>query len=175
MSLSDLASLGSFISGIAVMGSFVFLALQMRQANLNQRSQMQQARAARVIDSMYRRLDPHLSEIFERGNRGDLTLSDAQVEMFASAAFTSFVTWEDTYLQHRAGTLDPASWKTDEARIRLVLSTPAYRALWRTSRIYFTGDYLDFVDKILRDTKVVLPSNAASLWKTYIAEEMASV
>jgi len=44
MSLSDLAAVGSFISGIAVFLSFIFLALQLRQANRNQRSLMQQAR-----------------------------------------------------------------------------------------------------------------------------------
>lgn len=37
MSLSDLAAVGSLISGIAVFLSFIFLSLQLRQANRNQR------------------------------------------------------------------------------------------------------------------------------------------
>lgn len=38
MSLSDLASIGSFVRGLAVVVSFGFLSLQIRQSNGNQRS-----------------------------------------------------------------------------------------------------------------------------------------
>ena len=44
MSLSDLAALGSFISGVAVVVTLVFLLVQMRQTNRNQKSLMQQGR-----------------------------------------------------------------------------------------------------------------------------------
>ena len=44
MSLSDLAAIGSFVSGIAVFFSFFFLALQLRQANRDQKALMQQGR-----------------------------------------------------------------------------------------------------------------------------------
>ena len=37
MSLSDLASIGSFVGGAAVVVSFLFLGLQIRQGNRNQR------------------------------------------------------------------------------------------------------------------------------------------
>ena len=45
MSLPDLASLGSFVSGIAVLGSLVFLYLQMRQigAQIEQAERNQRA------------------------------------------------------------------------------------------------------------------------------------
>ena len=49
MTLSDLAAVGSFVSGIAVFLSFIFLALQLHQANRNQRSLMQQARTGRNV------------------------------------------------------------------------------------------------------------------------------
>ncbi|HEX3432128.1 MAG TPA: hypothetical protein VHT03_14710 [Rhizomicrobium sp.] len=42
MSLSDLASLGSFVSAFAVLASLVYLALQVRQAEKNQRAILNQ-------------------------------------------------------------------------------------------------------------------------------------
>jgi len=53
MSHSDLAALGSFTSGIAVVATLVFL-LQIRQTVRNQRSLMQQGRTARIVDATYR-------------------------------------------------------------------------------------------------------------------------
>ena len=78
MSLSDLAAVGSFLSGIAVVFSFAFLALQMRQANLNQRSLMQQGRTGRTIDVLMRLTDPILSATAVRAFRGDPAMSDAE-------------------------------------------------------------------------------------------------
>lgn len=49
MTLSDLASLGSFVSGLAVAITLVFLLLQARQNTQNLRSSVQQARANGVI------------------------------------------------------------------------------------------------------------------------------
>src|SRR5215469_13977702 len=56
MSLSDLASLGSFVSGVAILISLVLLYFQLRQVNAqmqqadrNQQSLMLQSRANRVV------------------------------------------------------------------------------------------------------------------------------
>jgi hypothetical protein len=49
-SLCDLAAVGSFVSDIAAVFSFIFLALQIRQANRNQKSLMQQGRSASNVD-----------------------------------------------------------------------------------------------------------------------------
>lgn len=50
MSLSDLASLGSFISGIAVLTSLIYLALQVRQTKRNQQIAIRHTRASRVVE-----------------------------------------------------------------------------------------------------------------------------
>jgi len=46
MSLSDLASIGSFVSGVAVVVTLALLLIQTRQANRNQKALMQQGRSA---------------------------------------------------------------------------------------------------------------------------------
>ena len=81
MILTNLAAIGSFISGVAVVVTLIFLLLQMRQANLNQRALMQQGRVARTNETMLRLTEPHMLEIIMRGGAGDLTMSPGDVAL----------------------------------------------------------------------------------------------
>jgi len=50
MSLSDLASLGSFVAGFAVLTSLVYLALQVRQSERNQQISIRHSRVSRTVE-----------------------------------------------------------------------------------------------------------------------------
>jgi hypothetical protein len=175
MSLSDLASLGSFISGIAVVFSFVFLGLQIRQANRNQRSLIQQGRADNMVELMLRLTDPSLQESMMRGRAGDLAMTSAQVDAFVRAWIATFSLWEDSFLQHLAGTIDPASHVSNAATHRVYLSYPGCRAAWKTSRGQFTGAFRDYLDTVVRDTPPAQPPDVAAVWKAFVAEDQADL
>src|SRR5215469_6067960 len=128
MSLSDLASLGSFVSGVAVLLSFVFLALQLRQANVNQRALIQMGRVGRVVDSVYRQIEePELRSLVSRGRRGDTTMSPEELEVFQLQSYAVFLNFEDTFLQFRAGTIDPAAWEVAIVRLKYLFANPGLR------------------------------------------------
>ena len=63
MSLSDLAALGGFLSSLAVCGSLVYLALQVRQSDRNQRSLMIQGIATRGSGIIMFMAQPHISPL----------------------------------------------------------------------------------------------------------------
>lgn len=170
MSLSDLASIGSFISGLAVTVTLIFLLLQMRQTNKNQRALMQQGRSARTADLLMRLTGPYMSEIVVRAERGDQTLTSAEVHSYIRMLGSFFSNYEDSFLQFRAGTLDSASWNSDEAALRAVLSIPAARLSWSILRVYWIGGYGEYVDNILRETKVGQALDYAATWKTLLSE-----
>jgi hypothetical protein len=74
MTLSDLAALGSFVSGVAVMVSLVFLYFQVRQVNLqvrqaerNQRATIAQVRAGRSVEAILTQTDASVAAAFRRG------------------------------------------------------------------------------------------------------------
>jgi hypothetical protein len=175
MSLSDLASIGSFVSGAAVVVSFVFLALQIRQGNRNQRALMQQGRAERTVDILLRTAEPALHESMMRGASGDQTLEPAKVDIFVRIGIAAFVNWEDAFLQHRTGAIDPAGRSADEAAMRAILSAPAYRATWKTVRYQFGGDYRDYVDGMVREVKPAPSVDLGGMWKTHLAQELAAL
>ena len=173
MSLSDLASLGSFVSGIAVVFSFIFLALQLRQANLNQRALMQQGRSARTIETMSHLAEPHILAPLTRGMAGDATLDRDQIGIVITMIYMILVNFEDTFLQFASGTLNPEIWEVDKSRMMDLFQYPGYRATWQIHRKNFSRTFEDLVDDMIRKA-LSLPSNdAVEIWKSLVTEELS--
>ncbi len=170
MNLTDLASLASLASSAAVLVSLLFIGLQIRQSNRNQRSLMQQGRSTRNVDLLSRLSDPKLSEIFVRIAGGE-SLKDS--DYFALYGYMASVFWsyEDCFLQFRAGMLDPKSWASDVTALRRLLGQPAYRAVWRVARGAIGDEYRSFLDGIAAESRPNAPVNLVNTLKQYIAEE----
>jgi len=173
MSLSDLAAIGSFISGLAVVFSFLFLALQMRQSNLNQRSLAQGARSARYVEVLSQMADPYLSKLMCRSATGDATLDSSEAQSVIRTVGAILMHYEDSYLQFQAGTLDLASWDSDAASLKALLQDPGVRVSWRFVRHYLGGAYRSYVDELLRHTKLAPLNDYGEQWNLWMIEEMA--
>ncbi len=173
MTLADLAAIGSFLSGIAVVISFVFLTLQIRQSNRNQRSLIQQARTGRNLDTLLHLTDEYISETIAEADLNCAGLSPARIWAFYGLAGSVFWNYEDSFMQLRAGTLEKRSWDSDVATIRRLLQYPAYRIAWKMARGGMSGEYRDYVDAIMREVKIST-ATLTDLWKTYCEEELAA-
>jgi hypothetical protein len=174
MNLSDLASIGSFVSGIAVVVTLIFLLLQMRQSNLNQRALMQQMRSARTIDTILTESDRYLCETMALAFGNSSEMDETQTLSFVQSMSATLVNWEDSFLQFKAGTLDASSFEPDDNALRRSATIPAFRVAWRMNKEFFSKGFCEYVDKIMRDTKVVQPPTYKSMWTTMMAEEMAA-
>ena len=173
MSLSDLAALGSFVSGLAVVVSFTFLALQMRQSNRNQRSLMQQGRTERNVNILLKVADPFLSETVAVAHGNCLSLDPNRVWAFYGFAGAVFWSYEDSFIQFKAGTLDARSWDSDVTTIKRLLASPAYRVAWKIARDGMSGGYREYLDSVMRDVPADTSRSLNDLWKTYATEEMS--
>lgn len=118
MTLADLSSLGSFISGIAVLVSLVYLALQVRQNTKHSQALIQQGRAARIADTALRiaklRADDGLNGCFE----GALDASAKDVSRFLNVARAVFISAEDSFLQAEQGLLGSSAFESFNASLR---------------------------------------------------------
>src|SRR5215472_16155920 len=119
MSLSDLASLGSFVSGIAVLASLVLLFFQMRQmteqvkqSERNQQAAVQQARNHKRIDSLRdRSVDDGLSEALRLANERPDDMTPIQYSKFQAASLAVYFLAEDTYYQGKQGLMSDTAWE----------------------------------------------------------------
>jgi hypothetical protein len=174
MSLSDLASIGSFVSGVAVVVTLVLLLIQTRQTNRNQKALMQQGRSARMVASVMALAEPRQSDIIVRAEAGDLTLTASEAQSYMRLLGAFFGHYEDSYLQFRTGTLDRRGWEVDLTALTQLVSMPSTRVAWRFLRGYWHGEYGDFVDALMRDTASRRPPNYADFWNARMTEELAA-
>jgi len=175
MSLADLASLGSFVSGLAVVFTLVLLLLQIRQTNRNQRAAMQQGRAARSVDFILRATEPALCETIVRANNSDLTLAPAQIAALNTYAVAFYWSMEDSFLQHRQGLLDGASWETEVETLKQFLMLPAWRVGWEMCRDAVSGDYRHYVDSLLQSVKPMKEFNESAAWRHLMKKQLAEI
>ena len=173
MTLSDLASLGSFVSAVAVSITLVFLLIQTRQSNRNQRAMMQQGRAAQQVDLLLRCANEDMSAVRLRFLAGDLTMNDEEVD---TALYTYLAIWrsfEDSFLQHKLGTIGQESFETDAAIIRFLFTYPSQRATWRLVRPRYASEFRDYANGIMNETKATQPVPEADLWRQLVKQELA--
>jgi hypothetical protein len=177
MSLSDLASLGSFVSGVAVLISLVFLYFQLRQVNQqvrqaerNQRATIASLRASRTVEVMLRNTDPSMAMAYGKAVGGDVDITATELQQFL-AYFRAFLTnTEDTFLQAHHGLLEGATHRAYVTSMAATMASPAYRLAWRLMRNVVGGpEYAEFIDEIIAKTPMRpfgSPQDRLSDWRS---------
>jgi hypothetical protein len=151
MNLSDAAAVAGIFSSAAVAVSLVYLALQVRQAERNQRGLMQQGRADRVSDYQLRlAADPTLAALVAKGHWTPEQLTLEEFERYMGFCRSAFLSGEDSVLQHKAGLLDDAAFHSFAEGGRGALGRPGFRAAWRMSSSNYGPEYVAFMDGMVK-------------------------
>jgi hypothetical protein len=174
MTLSDLAAIGSFVSGVAVVFSFVFLALQMRQTARNQRATVHTERTMQVQDLVLSVAAAEVRGPMIRGYAGDPSLSAEEFMTFVIHATSTLRLTDEFYLQHRDGMIDDTRWEGNAFRIRSFLNSPGFRAVWRMSAPgSFSPAFTQWMDGLYRETKAAVGGPApVAIWAALAQEEI---
>ena len=153
MTLQDLGNLGELIGAIAVVISFVFLAVQIRQNTKTVQTSTYQA----VLDSARSDTElilahPHLERIYRLGRRDLNDLTDDERPLFRMLVAQILLNHELLFLQHQRGVIDAEFWRGRQEGLRALLSQPGVRKWWKEAplvhRYYVTG-FRQLVDSIL--------------------------
>ncbi len=172
MSLSDLASLGSFVSGFAVLASLVYLALQVRQTKRNQQSAIRHSRATRVVELHLALANVAVADAWLHGSASPQEITQTEVSQFINLCRALFFHFEDSFYQREEGLLNDDAFETVVAGVRLSARSPGFRAAWRIARSNFAGRFLDFMDRGVAGTAGEPPvSLSLEAWKVAYAAE----
>ena len=181
MTLSDLASMGSFVSGLAVLISLVFLYFQLRQvhAQAQQAERTQQAtirhtRAARIVDIALASAEPSWADAVRKGTSGDVDLSATQLFQFTNYMIARLSNAEDAFYQHREGAFDKAAFDRFVIRMKMMLNAAGMRAVYKRTRANFGGEFIAFMDKLVAEVSVAPTVDALAQWKADIAAERSA-
>jgi hypothetical protein len=176
MSLSDLASVGSLVSGVAVLGSLIYLALQVRQADRNQQASIRHSRVTRSVDIQLALIDPGVAAAFRHGLQNPDEITQTEVAQFLSACRAFFHNFEDSFYQHEAGLLNDAAFATVVAGLRGLAGCPGFRAAWKGGRRTWAGGFGDFMDGLVARARLEPPNHIPSVdeWRAAVVAETAS-
>lgn len=174
MALSDLASIGSFVSGMAVLVSLIYVAIQIRQTERNQRTLLQQGTSTRVADLLRHWSDPHIAEAYVKMVRGDQGLSAVEAFQLNMQFRTSLLSWQDSFLLQRISLIDSLQLESTLRTFKVLLSQPVLRAMWIMTRATFSPEFIAHVEAHTMNVPLAAPHDYAEQLKAAIAEVHAA-
>ena len=178
MSLSDLAALGSFVSGLAVLVSLIFLYFQLRQvgtqirqAERNQKAAIGQGRINRMVELALRTAEPGLSGAMANVFTNSPDLKSDELFQFLNYSRAMFLNAEDTFYQHQNGLLEEQQYEGFVAALRNFFGLPAARLMWLYQRAAHGAAFVAFADDLIKASPLdalVVPEKQLSSWRAAI-------
>jgi hypothetical protein len=185
MSLGDLAALGSFVSGVAVLVSLIFLyyqlrqiSEQMKQAEKHQRAAIGQGRVNRMVELSLRTVETEFGVAMANVLTNSEKLTAHELFQFLHYTRALFLNAEDTYYQHESGLLEDEQFAGFVNALKYSLSAPAVRMMWFGVRVGYGPKFASFVDKLIQETPLdppTVPEQQLSSWNAGMAAILASM
>jgi hypothetical protein len=166
MTLEEIFYASQSVASIAVVGSLIYLGLQVRGADRSQRAIMQQGRADRTSRASLTAARPELARVWEKGMAGDPSLTREEVTQWLLMCRAAFLSGEDSFLQYRAGALDQAAFESYCSGVRAYMSRIGFRAAWKLSAAQFGKDFREFVDAQVAAVPVASHADTYALWQS---------
>jgi hypothetical protein len=174
MSLSDLASLGSFVSGIAILVSLIYVALQLRQSAKHQRALMNQGYVARVTENLRWLAEPGNAELRTRIIAGERKFTAEEVYRLQQILRFTVLNAQDIYMQHRSGLFDTMVLDTSMLHFRVsFFGQPVFRAIWMDIAQTVAPEFRAVVEKMLAEVPLAKPADAVANFNANLAKVLA--
>ncbi len=150
MDLTQLANLGEFIGGVAVLVTLVYLALQVRQNTKvvasNTQSGLFETWSALSSDVIK---DPAVAGLLVAARDPSATFSREDEVRFEWLSVRLFGQWENAYAQLLEGIFDPKHWTAYDALYREWMQGHHFRAHWESHRHWYFDEFVTYVDTLL--------------------------
>lgn len=172
MTLSDFAAVGGIVSSLAVLVSLVYLSIQIRQAEKNQRAALNQGYINRVTDYLRWYAESPLNELRARVVKGDTVFTAEELQSMHMALRVTLLSAQDAYVQHKAGLADDMTFDNSMRNVRNGwLNQPVYRVLCRQQLPNIAPEFAGVLENMLRETPVTKPHDIVSLFQAGLAAE----
>jgi hypothetical protein len=151
MTISDLATLSTAVSGFAVTASLIYLAIQTHQNTRNTRALIHQGAAARTASILLGLMNADNCAAWIACNGGNPTPETVRRRQFAYSCMIAINALEDQYLQHRARLLSEEQYGRVCEEFRGLLSEPGLRAFWadyRQTIVQVAPGFCRYVDSL---------------------------
>ncbi len=169
MTLSDLASIGTLISSVAVLISLVYLALQVRVTEKNQRALINQGVLTRTVEMVKWNAEPHISPLVTRVFSGETEFTAEEINRLRLIMRVRLSNFQDAYLQRHLNLSDEITYENAFIGIKVVMAQPVFRSMWKRHRDTYASELVAIVDQIIRDTPLTPAADTVTQYKSDLA------
>jgi hypothetical protein len=143
MNLTDWVAVATLLGNVTLVITLLFVGLQVRQAERNQRALMQQGRADRIgSQALEVAASSDLGRVFNTGMFQPQNLTREEFGQFLLIGRAIFISAEDSFLQNKQGMLDAGAFDSHITGVRRMMSMwPGLRALWRVMAAQYAEDF----------------------------------
>ena len=111
MNWDAIGAIGEILGAFAVVGSLIYLAVQVRRQNAESRIS-----SAHVVTTAFREVissiqDPATAQLVIKARDGLEGLTDPEVLQIVALSQSYFRVWEEAHYHHSEGRLDPSMWR----------------------------------------------------------------
>ena len=152
MNLEQLANLGEFIGGVAVIASIVYLAIQIRQNTRQVKSATLATNTTNWSSMLVNLASNDRSGAYLDGALGREDISPEHFLQFVQVSRAMLVSFETQYFQYREGALDKDIYFGYERACRdQMLAYPGFQMIWEITRSGFSPQFAELVDKLIEE------------------------
>jgi hypothetical protein len=151
VTLDQLGNLGEFISGLAVVVTLVYLAIQIRHNTRAVRSSMHHAMidsTLRIAESLSDNAD--VARIVLRADEDYDNLTQEELIRFEAYGERVFSNFESVFYSYRNSMIEEDLWESWESSYLADIKRKSMRRYWQDERPQHLYDFTQFIDQFYR-------------------------
>lgn len=171
MNLESVYFLSQIVAAIAIVGSLLFVGIQMRHADKTQRALMHQATIQRTIELNQQLIDENVLALILKARDAHAQWSIAEIWQIRVIIRVMVLHVADMQWQRRAGLLDPSAFDSVITVTQAIFSLPGMRICWQLIRPRITAADQALVENLLlKDVPTSTQSDLSAAWSTLAAQ-----
>lgn len=157
MNFEALGNLGEFISSIAVLGSLIYLGVQIRRSTETARMATYRSIVSDFGSmNLTMAADPELSYLYVQALEQFDELEPSQKARMSQLFYLTFRSFENMFYQHQKGYLEDEVWLGWERLMVSYFYRPGFHAWWEMRREVFSLSFAEFLENA--ELKGAIPS-----------------
>lgn len=170
MTLEEIYFLSQILAAVAIVGSLVFVGLQLRQGDRTQRALMHQATIQRTMELNTRLTDPTITALLVKARDARAAWNATEIWQLRAMIRVLVLHVEDMDWQRRAGLLDQAAFDNVLTVARGLFSLPGFRICWELLPPRITPAEQALVERLLlTDVESPTLSDLGARWEAIAA------
>lgn len=177
MSLENWVAAATLLGNVTLVITLLFVGLQVRQAERNQRALMQQGRADRIgSQALDVAASNELGRVFNTGMFQPQKLTHEEFGQFLLIGRAIFVSAEDSFIQNKHGMLGAVAFGSHITGVRRMMSMwPGLRALWRVMASQYGEDFRQHMTEIAEAASHQPAPDLFAAWQELVQTDLALV